>query len=387
LGFYDIGLLHILGNTTNALTAAWREMLDNGMYANFPGFLMADTGGRQNTNIFRVPPGGGAQVKTGGQDIRTAIMPLPYNTSGQAALQSLAGEMAQTGMRIGGTSEQQVGEGRADAPVGTTLAMIEQATKVMNSVHKRLHAAQAEEFNLLKECFKENPGSFVERKCASGTPWDDAMFLKALESCDLVPQADPNTASHGQRVMKVEALNRWALANPSLADPVAIAKVSITAMGWSNPEQFMAPPEAMSQPPPELQEVQAGIKVAQQTADAKTQEANAKAEIAKAKTAEIQAKAAQGGFAPKPGLGATEKPPSSIDQATAQAKLMDAETDRKVAGLKAHEVAIEDQNRDLDRQAKTHTELLSLAKEVMMHREDAMASANEAKKINKDLGS
>ncbi len=387
LGFYDIGLLHILGNTTNALTAAWREMLDNGMYANFPGFLMADTGGRQNTNIFRVPPGGGAQVKTGGQDIRTAIMPLPYNTSGQAALQSLAGEMATTGMRIGGTSEQQVGEGRADAPVGTTLAMIEQATKVMNSVHKRLHAAQAEEFSLLKECFKENPGSFVERKCTSGTPWDDAMFLKALESCDLVPQADPNTASHGQRVMKVEALNRWALANPSLADPVAIAKVSITAMGWSNPEQFMAPPAAMSQPPPELQEVQAGIKVAQQTADAKTQEANAKAEIAKAKTAEVQAKAAQGGFAAKPGLGSAEKPPSSIDEATAQAKLMDAETDRKVAGLKAHEVAIEDQNRDLDRQAKTHTELLSLAKEVMMHREDAMASANEAKKINKDLGS
>ena len=56
LGFYDIGLLHILGNTTNAITAAWREMLDAGMYANFPGFLMADTGARQNTNIFRVPP-------------------------------------------------------------------------------------------------------------------------------------------------------------------------------------------------------------------------------------------------------------------------------------------------------------------------------------------
>jgi hypothetical protein len=53
MGFYDIGLLHILGNTTNALTAAWREMLDAGMYANFPGFLMADNGARQNTNIFR----------------------------------------------------------------------------------------------------------------------------------------------------------------------------------------------------------------------------------------------------------------------------------------------------------------------------------------------
>ena len=62
LGFYDIGLLHILGNTTNAITAAWREMLDAGMFANFPGFLIADSGLRQNTNIFRVPPGGGAQI-------------------------------------------------------------------------------------------------------------------------------------------------------------------------------------------------------------------------------------------------------------------------------------------------------------------------------------
>ena len=54
MGFYDVGLLNILGNTTNAVTAAWREMLDAGMYSNFPGFLLSDSGGRQNTNIFRV---------------------------------------------------------------------------------------------------------------------------------------------------------------------------------------------------------------------------------------------------------------------------------------------------------------------------------------------
>ena len=105
---------------------------------------LADSGLRQNTNIFRVPPGGGALVKTGGMPINQAIMPLPYQPPSQA-LMSLVNDMAQTGMRIGGTSEQQVGEGRAEAPVGTTLAMIEQAVKVMNAVHKRMHAAQAEE--------------------------------------------------------------------------------------------------------------------------------------------------------------------------------------------------------------------------------------------------
>ena len=156
LGFYDIGLLHILGNTTNAITAAWRELLDAGMYANFPGFLYADTGARQNTNIFRVPPGGGALVKTGGMPINQAVMPLPYKEP-SGALMNLVQNMAETGARIGGTSEQAVGEGKQDAPVGTTIALIDQATKVLNSVHKRMHAAQAEEFALLVKCFKENP--------------------------------------------------------------------------------------------------------------------------------------------------------------------------------------------------------------------------------------
>ena len=124
MGFYDIGLLHILGNTTNAVTAAWREMLDAGMYANFPGFLMADSGARQNTNIFRVPPGGGALIKTGGLPIGQAVMPLPYKEPG-ASMMTLVTNMAETGMRVGGTSELPVGEGRQDAPVGTTIALIE----------------------------------------------------------------------------------------------------------------------------------------------------------------------------------------------------------------------------------------------------------------------
>ena len=159
MGFYDIGLLHVLGNTTNAITAAWRELLDAGMYNNFPGFLMADTGARQNTNIFRIPPGGGALVKTNGLPLTQAIMPLPYKEP-SGALMNLVTQIAETGMRVGGTAEAAVGEGRADAPVGTTLALIEQATKVLNSVHKRMHTSQAKEFQLLVQCFRENPESF-----------------------------------------------------------------------------------------------------------------------------------------------------------------------------------------------------------------------------------
>ena len=246
MGFLDIGLLHILGNTTNAVTAAWREMLDAGMFANFPGFLMADTGARQNTNIFRVPPGGGALVKTGGLPINQAIMPLPYKEPG-ASLMTLVQNIAETGQRVGGTAEIQVGEGRQDAPVGTTLALIEQATKILNAVHKRMHAAQAEEFNLLVRCFRENPESFWQRKMKPTLPWDEQMFTAALEDINIVPQADPNTASHTQRLMRVAALKQLQASNPTQYDSVAIDREALLALGWTYPEQFFVPPEQQAQ--------------------------------------------------------------------------------------------------------------------------------------------
>ena len=282
MGFYDLGLLHILGNTTNALTAAWREMLDAGMYANFPGFLMADTGARQNTNIFRVPPGGGALVKTGGLPISQAIMPLPYKDVG-SGLMTLSDNMATTGARIGGTAEMAVGEGKQDAPVGTTLAMIEQATKVLNAVHKRMHAAQAEEFQLLARCFKENPESFWQRKGKPSYPWDEHTFVQALNDCELIPQADPNTSSQTQRLMKIMALKQLAAANPSMYDPIAIDTAALKAIGWSNPEQFLAPQSAQANPPPELIQAQAMMKVNDMKAQAAMQDSQTKAHAAQMK--------------------------------------------------------------------------------------------------------
>ena len=275
LGFHDIGLLHILGNTTNALTAAWREMLDAGMFANFPGFLMADSGARQNTNIFRVPPGGGALVKTNGMPLKDAIMPMPYKDIG-GGLMSLTDNMAQTGMRIGGTSEQQVGEGRADAPVGTTLAMIDQATKVLNAVHKRMHAAQAEEFRLIMDCFREHPEAFWQRNKKPAYSWDQETFLTALNDCDLVPQADPNTASHGQRMMKVAALNQVAQGNPQLFDPVAVATATLQEIGWSNPEQFYLPPQMRNKPDPKMMELQGRAQIEQGKLQIEQQDAQAR---------------------------------------------------------------------------------------------------------------
>ena len=381
-GFYDIGLLNILGNTTNAITAAWREMLDAGMYSNFPGFLMADTGARQNTNIFRVPPGGGALVKTGGLPIKDAIMPLPYQPPNMALMQ-LVDNMATTGMRIGGTSELQVGEGRADAPVGTTLALIEQATKVLDSVHKRMHAAQAEEFEALKECFRENPKSFWQRNNKPAYKWDEQIFLKALDNCDLVPQADPNTASHGQRVMKIMALKQLQQANPTMYDPMAVDTAALQTIGWNNPEQFLVPPQAQAAPPPELLQAQAKMQTEQMGAQAKMI-------VAQSKAQETQAKIQQGAFAPKPqapgGVGPQEPPqPTPLETEELKVKQMDAQTRAAGMQMKHHDLMVEDQNRDLDRQSRERLELMQLAKELITH-PDAVDDAEKGLgKIKKDV--
>jgi len=383
MGFYDLGLLHILGNTTNALTAAWREMLDAGMYANFPGFLYADTGARQNTNIFRVPPGGGALVKTGGMPISQAVMPLPYKDVG-GGLMSLVENINQTGMRIGGTAEQAVGEGKQDAPVGTTIALIDQATKVLNSVHKRMHSAQAEEFQMLVKCFRENPDSFWQANRRPARKWDEETFLRALDQVDLVPQADPNTASQTQRLMKVVALKQIQAQNPSMYDPIAIDTAALQAVGWSNPEQFMIPASAQGTPPPEMELKKAELQIKQQDSATKAKEVQGKLGLDQARIQLDMAKAqmdaqgkAQGGV-----VGPTdhEKHVDGIEliikEKLADAKI--AETKLKAAGLAAEmkRDTFDNQIKQEDMLAKERIQMVDLAQNIAVHPESEQVVRN-----------
>jgi len=300
-------------------------------------------------------------VKTGGMPIGQAIMALPYQTGGMMPLMQLVGDMAQTGMRIGGTSEQQVGEGKAEAPVGTTLAMIEQATKVMNAVHKRLHAAQAEEFRLLCECFEQHPESFWERNFKPTLQWDEDTFLAALKNYDLTPQADPNTASHAQRVMKIMALKQLQQGNPSLYDPIAIDTAALQAIGWSNPQQFMVPQQAQQAPPPELLQAMAKMQNDQKAADAKML-------TAQAKQAEVQAKIQSGAFAPKTAPG-VDPAAGQAALTKAHADMLNAQTKSGEVGLRHQERMAEDENRDLDRQSRERVAMLQLARDIIMHPE------------------
>jgi len=347
LGFYDIGLLHILGNTTNAVTALWREMLDAGMFANFPGALIADTGARQNTNMFRIPPGGAALVKTGGLPINQAVMPLPYKEPGPAMF-NLAQSMVETGQRVGMTAELQVGEGRQDAPVGTTLALIDQATKVMNSVHKRLHRSQTDEFRLLVRTFKEHPESFMRGKSGKRKNWTESLFIEAINNYELVPQADPNTASQLQRQMKVSALMEMSQANPTLYDTMAVNLAALKAFGWSNPEQFLLSAEKRGQLPPELQNAAQELKIMQQEVQAKTLDAQSKAELAKANIAKIQSEI---------GMGQQGTPPDR--QAMAEMQFQ-----HKELNAKAQETQVDALNRQRDRESRERLAAVRLAEKM-----------------------
>jgi hypothetical protein len=294
-GFWPIGLLHIMANMDNAATAAWRLMLDNGMFANFPGFLLAQAGARQETMVVRVPPGGGAQVNTNGMDIRQAVMPLPYKTEGQAALMTLTQDIVQQAQRVGMTAELPVSEGREDIPATTILALIEQAQKQLIAVHKGMHTSQAEEIEKIAQVFRDHPESFWQCNRKPAHPWDQETFVRALDDCNLVPRTDPNTASQLHRMIKAAALKFLASSSPQLYDSLAVDTVALESIGYTNPTRFFVPPEAMGKPTPDQMQQQRENDIKQALAQAKTIEAQAKAQQIQQSAGQAQAKMQQDG--------------------------------------------------------------------------------------------
>lgn len=205
-GFYGTGLLNILGNSSAAMTAVWREALDAGMFANFPAGLISKLGGRQLTSDMRLSPGSLKPIETSGQPINSVVMGLPYKdvTPGLLALMD---KILGQAKEVGGTADIPAGEGLQNIPVGTMLANIEQATKVMAAAHKGMHQAQSEELQMLADLFRESPEDFWRhnKKCQKDY-WNEAKLIEALQLCTLVPKSDPNVPSHIHRIMKAVAL-------------------------------------------------------------------------------------------------------------------------------------------------------------------------------------
>jgi len=282
LGFYGIGLIHILGNITTALTAALRIQLDAGMFASFPGFIYKKEYGRQLTNLFRVPPGAGVALDTGNLPIQQAIMPIPYKDPG-AAFVNLTQNLEQLGQRVGGSAQVDIGEGNAETPVGTILAMIEQNTKVMDAVHKRLHAAQAKEFQLLKQRFLEDPDAFWRHGYINAIPpWRKEQFIACLKDANLVPVADPNNPTSMHRIAKAVVIKTLQQSAPDLYDPIAV-DTRIMRITGIDPEGLFRQTPAPPPPNPSLIAAQA-----KQQANAQQQQSQTMQAMLKLKLAQIQ---------------------------------------------------------------------------------------------------
>lgn len=273
----NLGLLHILGNANRALTAAWRIALDNGMLANFPGGIMARSSGRQQTTTIRVGPGQVAPLDVDGVPLKEAFLPLPYRDITGGFMQMIQ-NVEQTAQRVGGTAEMAVGEGRQDVPVGTTIAQIEQATKVLNAVHKRMHSAQAKEFSLLKELFRRDPESLWRSNKNPGFQKDAEMLQEALDNYDIVPKADPNCSSQIMRIQKAIALKQLAAQNPQLYDMQEVDRRILEMVDIDDIDSLWSkqPPQGPMQDPALMMEAQAKV----MTAQAKQQEVQIKAQAA-----------------------------------------------------------------------------------------------------------
>lgn len=332
-GFYCIGLLHLLGNTTKALTALWREFIDAGMFANFPGFLYLKGAGRQLSNQFRVAPGTGVGLDASVTDIRQAVMALPYKNP-DAGFVSFVTHVEELGQRLGGTANQPTAEMRADAPVGTTLAIIEQASKPIGAVNKRLHNAQAREFGLLKERFRDDPEAFWRFNKRPAMKWEREQLITALEDYDLVPVSDPNNPTKMHRQAKAEAYKGIVDKAPALFNlKKAILKYS-SDMEINGVEETMIPGDA---PPPQAPPVDP------------------------AKMAEVQHKG--------------EK--LKTDAAVAAGK---AETDLQITQLELADKAAERENKLQIAQIEMGTERLRLASTIAIH-SDKMDEAQKGANI------
>lgn len=277
-GGLNIGLFHIMGNSTRALTAAWRIALDNGMLGNFPGGLIARQAGRQQTTNIRVSPGGLAPVDTGDMSIKDAVMPLPYRDVTPGFFQ-LVQMISAENEKVGGTANMAVGEGRQDAPVGTTIAMIEQATKILGAVHKRMHTAQLKEFVMLKELFREDPAAFWRGNKQPAMPKDEAALIAALNDDNIVPAADPNTASQVMRIQKAIAIKTLAASNAPAYDMAAVDRRILNMIGVEDIDELFAKGPPQGDP-----------NAAAQT-QAKTMDSQAKLIGAQAKMAQVKVQA------------------------------------------------------------------------------------------------
>ena len=270
-------------------------------------------------------------------------------------------------------------------PNGAVLAIIEQQTIVKDSVHKRLHAAQCEEFELLFKLFREHPESFWQFNKKKAYEWDQKTFLQALDDYELVPQADPNTSGQTARIMKYMGLLQLASQFPQIYNVLEINKsVLQNVLRMGDGEQYFNPPAAMARPTPEMQSQQAEAQEKLASAKAKLSMAQTKDAEVKAKTMQImvsESRESRTAGLDAGGGGKMEQPKTdhdmSIEAMNAEATLMDAHTRAKDVEAKKANILLQDANDQENRQSQQKLEAVKLAKDIMDKKADMQIQQSE----------
>tara|TARA_R110000850_G_scaffold246474_1_gene371361 strand:- start:252 stop:2717 length:2466 start_codon:yes stop_codon:yes gene_type:complete len=241
LGFYGFGLTHMIGGLSKASTSILRQLIDAGTLSNLPAGFKA-RGIRIRNDDQPLQPGEFRDMDAPGGSLRDAFVPLPFKEPSQTLL-SLLGILVDSGRRFASIADTQVGDSNQNAPVGTTIALLERGTRVMSAIHKRLHASQRIEFEILAKVFSESLPPSYPYSTANGN-----QMIKAMDfdnRVDVLPVSDPNTFSMSQRVMMAQELLRTVQSNPEIHGPTGIYEAyrrMYSSMGVQNIEQLLPPP-------------------------------------------------------------------------------------------------------------------------------------------------
>lgn len=233
-GFYGLGLIHIIGGYARAGTSLIRQLVDAGTLANLPGGLKT-RGLRIKGDDSPIPPGEWKDVDVPSGSIRDNIMPLPYKEPSQTLL-ALLDRITNEGRRLGAISDLNVSDMSANAPVGTTLALLERTLKPMAAVQARVHYAMKQEFKLLKSIMAEYAAAEYGYNPARG---DITAKADDYTMVDVIPVSDPNSSTMAQRVVQYQAALQMAQTAPQIYDLPQLHRQMIEVLGIKNAEKLI----------------------------------------------------------------------------------------------------------------------------------------------------
>ena len=234
-GFYGLGLIHTIGGLSRTATAALRQLIDAGTLSNLPAGFKA-RGLRIRDDDEPLQPGEFRDVDAPGGAIRDSLMPLPFKGPDQT-LFNLLGFVVQAGQRFATITDLKVGDGNQNAAVGTTIAMLEQGSRVMSAVHKRLHYAMRIEFKMLARVMSE---SLPQEYPYSVEGAESAVMASDFDDkIDVVPVSDPNMFSQAQRIALAQTKLQLAGAAPELHNMYEVYKDMYEALGVKDIDRVM----------------------------------------------------------------------------------------------------------------------------------------------------